>query len=109
MGTKRIKYKEYGRLNRKYKGSSGSTDKILGKYVCKIDGARKLWQIDDTENRIRYLLDWKERRDFGADYQKFETIMDWYDFLDTEAQDRIIRIPLDDEMKELKKSCKCQY
>src|ERR1019366_2582452 len=108
----KIKYKEYGSFwNRKRRrgghsrtapifgtyerrggGDSGGTK--FGKYISKLDAFTNLYVIEDGESKTTYKLGLGERREFGDAHRDFGiSIKDWYDSLDKEIQDRIIRIP----------------
>ena len=58
--------------------------------------------IYDEETKTTYKLEWAERHAFSADHEEFGSIQDWYDSLNPEIQARIIKIPLEDKMKEEK-------
>jgi hypothetical protein len=104
MGTKRIKYKEYGFLNNRKSmpgSDNGYTEGLItkyGKYTAKFDIFTNRHVIDDEETKTTYQLEWAERHAFGDAHKEFGSIQEWYESLDKETQDKIIRIPLDDEI-----------
>ena len=123
MRQPRIKFKEYGGIwyskrrggdhsrttsifgtyEHRGGGDSGGTGTKFGKYISKLDAFTNLYVIEDGESKTTYKLGLGERREFGDAHRDFGiSIKDWYDSLDKEIQDRIIRIPLDNEMKEIK-------
>ena len=103
MRQKRTKYEEYDRFcARKYRGPSPSAATKFGKYISKLDVVTNLYIINDIESKTTYKLRLAERRAFGDVHKEFENIHQWYESLDKEVQDRIIRIPLEDKMNEIK-------
>ena len=123
MRQPRIKFKEYGGIwyskrrggdhsrttsifgtyERRGGGDSGGTGTKFGKYISKLDAFTNLYIIHDEESKTTYKLGLGERRAFGDAHRDFGiSIQEWFESLDKEAKDRIIRIPLDDEMKEIK-------
>jgi len=123
MKQPRIKYREYGGMwyrkhrggghfrttpiigkhERRGGGDSGGTGTKFGKYISKLDTVTNLYIIHDEESKTTYKLGLGERRAFGDAHRDFGiSIQEWFESLDKEAKDRIIRIPLDDEMKEIK-------
>jgi hypothetical protein len=93
----------FGKYERRGGGDSGETGTKFGKYISKLDGSTSLYVINDGETKTTYKLGLGERRAFGDAHREFgSSIQDWYDSLDKATQDRIIRIPLDNEMKEIK-------
>jgi hypothetical protein len=129
MRQPKIKYKEYGSIwDRKRRGGghsrttpifgkyerrggvdSGGTGTKFGKYISKLDVSTNQYVINDEETKTTYKLGLGERRAFGDVYREFESIQQWFDSLDTETQDRIIRIPLDDNMNEVKEATECKH
>jgi hypothetical protein len=119
MRQPRIKYKEYGTIwDRKLRrgghartlpifGTGGTT---FGKYISKWDDATNRYVIDDEESKTTYKLGLGERRAFGDAHRDFGiSIQEWYESLNKKTQDRIIRIPLDNKIKEEKEATECQH
>ena len=105
MRQPKIKYKEYGSIwDRKRRGGvdSGGTGTKFGKYISKLDVSTNQYVINDEETKTTYKLGLGERHAFGDIHREFSSIQEWYDSLDPEIQARIVRIPLDNEMKEIK-------
>ena len=121
MGQPRIKYKEHGSIwyrkrrggghsrtaaifgtyERRGGGDSSGTGTKFGKYISKWDVVTNQYVIEDGESKTTYKLGLGERRAFGDVYREFGSIKDWYDSLDKEAQEKIIRVPLDDNVNEV--------